>query len=231
MKLRHFTMLFSILFLMIGGTIWQQNRYRKQLELEKLYLDRCIDSAADAAAGYLAVYDDGILRIDKDGALEAFFNNMYAGLGVLDNIPAQQQLISCVPFLVAVDNEGYYLWHLALNTTDEGIMKYSHYWSRKRYFHDFEENQADGTNRAAVIECVLEEAAAEYNIIAEKMGLKYCFLLPELDDCLWLRGITEPGILVFVQGLPLRYGNQLYSRFSFAGAVIHKRQEEIDLQL
>lgn len=225
MKLYHFTMLFSILFMVLGGLLCGQYRYKYKLELEKTRLDRCVDSAIDAAAGHLAVYSGGKLKVDKEGALEAFLHNMYAGMGILDNIPAQQQCVSHIPFLVIVDGEGYWLWHMAWDL-DKEAAGYIHYWDEKEYFYNIEGGQEGEGIRSAAIERALEEAVREYNIFSGQAGLEYRFILPELDNCLWLRGIEEPGILVFVQGMPLLFGKQVYSRFSFAGAVIHKRQEE-----
>lgn len=219
MKLQHFTLLFSILFLLLGGSAYQKNRYKHQLELEKRCIDNCVDTAVDAAAGHLAVYDNGRLSVDKEEALEAFLCNLYAGLGILDNIPAQQQILSYIPFLAVIDHEGYWLWHMAWETSSE-VPESIHYWDAKVYFEVFE---AQEKSRGTVLEDALKRAAEEYNIFSKQAGLKYQFLLPDEDDCLWLRGITEPGVLAFIQGMPLYYGKQTYSRFSFAGAVIHKR--------
>lgn len=168
---------------------------------EKLCYDRCVDYAVDMAAKHLAVYEDGRLTVDYKGAVEVFFNNLAAGMGILDNPTARGELSFSVPLVLVTDREGYYLWHF----TEEK----RHCWDAKVYFS--EESQK---TRAEIIEEVLRECG----------GNKNSFFLPAEDENFWLRSITEPGIFVYVQGLPLSAAGAVYERCSFAGAEIYKRQ-------
>lgn len=157
------------------------------------------------AAKHLAVYEDGRLSVDYEGAVEAFFNNLAAGLGILDNPAARDRLRFMVPFVIVTDQDGYYLWHFAGENE-----KLQHYWETKVYFSQFP--------RKTEAECIEE-------VLRKESGDNASFFLPEEDENFLLRGIAEPGIFVYVQGLPLSAGGMVYERCSFAGAEIYKKQE------
>ena len=150
----------------------------------------------------MAVYSDGCLTVDCELAVEAFFNNLAAGLGVLDQRAVRERLYFMVPFIVITDEEGYYLWHFA----DE--QRLEHVWDAKVYFA-----KEEGKTRAEMLEAVLREYS----------GATVEFFLPEADENFWLRGTEQPGIFVYLQGLPLSAAGKTYQRIAFAGAQISKK--------
>ncbi len=204
MRLRHYTFLFAILFGSIVVIIQLRQSREEQLAWERECFEHCITYAADMAAEHMVRYEDEELQVDCEGALEAFFCNLAAGLGVLDQPGIREQLTDLVRCAVVTDREGYYLWHTI--SDEHGL--YQHVWEPKRYFVE------NGKNQTECIEEILnQESKGEVSLY-----------LPEADENFWVRGSVRPGFYVLVQGFPGRTAKE-YDDYFFSASELYKYGE------
>lgn len=166
--------------------------------------------AADAAAGYLATYSDGRLRIDREEVLDVFFCNLFAALGVLDRRAEQERLKGYMTCMLIVDGDGYYLWHERLK---EGEKNGSYVWEEKVFF---EENRRERMLEEAVLFAVKQQEKARGFSPGE-----YRLELPDGEGIL-KRGMGERGVFVMLRGIPQKDRTGTYEHFAFSGAVLYK---------
>ncbi len=208
-KLYHYTMLFMILFLGIASMLYAQGRIRSRREWERQKVERSVDLAVDAAAGYMATHSDGRLHIDKDEVLEVFFCNLYAALGALDRIPEQERLRGYVSCVVIVDVDGYFLWHEKKN--DVGSV--SAMWEEKVFF-------GAGKREAMLEKAVLAAVRGQ----AQERGFlegEYRLELPDREGLI-KRGMEERGVLVMLRGIPEHGYMGTFEYFAFSGTSLYK---------
>ena len=207
MKLYHYSILFIILFAGIMAMAYAGEATSLRLEKEKQIMDRSVDEAADAAAGYLAVYSDGRLFIDREEVLDVFFFTLFSSLGVLDRIPEQERLRGYIACIILLDKDGYFLWHTKENE------KNGFGWEEKVFF-------LDGKKEEQLEEAVLG-AVREQERIRNYYGKNYQFELPVGEGFL-KRGVAERGVFVFLRGIPGRNGKGMYEHFAFSGSALYK---------
>lgn len=174
-----------ILFFSILAMLSVGEGTRTRIGWERQLMDRCVDGAADAAAGHMATYSDGKLIIEKEEVLEVFFLSLFSALGVLDSIPEQTRLYECMTCVVIVDGDGYYLWHR--KEEDGNIFC----WEEKILFV---EGEKEAQLEQAVLNAIREQE--------EKKGMDgraYCFELP-VGEGILKRGMAERGIFVMMRG-------------------------------
>ncbi|MDE7300063.1 MAG: hypothetical protein K2N94_14800, partial [Lachnospiraceae bacterium] len=110
MKLYHFSIIFSIIFLAVINLVSWKEKCADELEKEKRILEKSVERAVDVAAGQLAVYCDGMLRLDREQVLESFFNTLYAGIGVLEYESLRQQAADGLVFFLIAAEGTIELW-------------------------------------------------------------------------------------------------------------------------
>jgi hypothetical protein len=138
--LHHFTILFVIiaLTLFISSDIKTNNLVA--VVREKEILDQNFNRAIDNAATYLVEVEGmNSLTINKEKAVNVFFNSIYSTLNITDNPEKQTLIKNYVPVIVVTCEDGYYIYY-----TDEyiGSDHYSYFnkrWSEKIPFY-YEDN-------------------------------------------------------------------------------------------
>ena len=208
MKVHHFSILFVIFFLGLFSMEEWKEKYAEKKTFQKACIDVGVERAVDGAARQLATYCDGDLYVDYEKVFESFLTNLYAGLGIMEYTSLQEQILKGIVFFIIVDHEGIYLWHKEKqeNEVQQG-------YCRERIFFD------SNIKRTEWMEQQLYIAAKQYG--DKTISEEYSFLLPDQDNSLWLRGIEEPCVITFLQGIPILSG--CYEKFLFSGAVIHKK--------
>lgn len=205
MKLYHYSVLFMILFCTVAALAYGKEKTMVRLEKERQLMDRCVDTAADAAAAYMATYSDGRLQIDKDEVQEVFLGSLFSALGVLDRLPEQERVRGYITCMVIVDENGYFLWH----PQKDGVF----YWEEKVFF--------EGGNREELLEAAVLGAVQEQEELRRLKGKTYRFELPTEEGFL-KRGMAERGLFVLLRGIPESGRGEVYEHFAFSGAVLYK---------
>lgn len=208
MKVHHFSILFVIFFLGLFYMEGWKEKCADQKAFQKACIDIAVERAIDGAARQFATYCDGNLYVDYEKVLESFLTNLYAGLGIMEYAFMQEQILKGIVFFMVIDQDGIFLWH---KVKDKNKVQQGHCWERIFFDSDIK--------RAVWLEQQLCIAAKQYgdNTVKEE----YSFLLPDKDNNLWLRGVEEPCVIVFLQGIPIL--SDYYEKFLFSGAVVHKK--------
>jgi hypothetical protein len=118
---------------------------RKNVILELRY-NRAIDTATqDAAKALITNATQGEesqyeslkrVRINKEEAVQTFFNTMYVNFGVFHDPVGQGVIQSYVPVIVIVGYDGYYIYHMDEYVNASGQRELKHVWSPKKpYAH------------------------------------------------------------------------------------------------
>lgn len=146
MKITKFTILFTLImlpFFVINNINVDQNR--KNLILELRY-NRVIDTATQDAAKALITnamqteesqYESlKRVRINKEEAVQTFFNTLYLNFGVFDDPVGQGVIQTYVPVIVIVGYDGYYVYYMDEYVDENGEKVLKHVWSPKKpYAH------------------------------------------------------------------------------------------------
>ncbi len=93
---------------------------------------------------------------------------------------------------------------------------------------DFMKNneEFERVRKNTIVESVMDKItyyANEHNLYGKEMGLKYEFMIPDINDAAWVRTIDNPGIIAFVQGFPYGGNKGTFSKVAFGGARLHKK--------
>lgn len=118
---------------------------RKNTILELRY-NHAIDTATQDAAkalmtnasqGQEAQYEfQKRVRINKEEAVQTFFNTMYVNFGVFNDPVGQGVIQSYVPVIAIVGYDGYYVYYMDEYTNADGQTELKHVWSPKKpYAH------------------------------------------------------------------------------------------------
>lgn len=206
LRLYHYSLLFTILFMGIVAMINADEGVKGRIGWERQLMDRCVDGAADAAAEYMATYSDGRIQIDREEVGEVFFLNLFSALGVLDSIPEQKRLYECVVCMVILDGDGFYLWH-------KGDGGNAFCWEEKVFFVEGE--------REKILEEAVLGAIRQHGEEKEIYGREYRLELP-MGEGILKRALAERGIFVMLRGIPGVGRCRVYEHFAFSGAVLYK---------
>lgn len=136
MKIYHFAIIFVIFAI---GLFIELDLHTKNLTAiltEKDWLNQCFDKAIDDAANQL-VEINGIhyLQVNKEEAVNTFFESLYASLTIIDNPIKQMELKKYIPIIAITVEDGFYI-----NFWDEYISEDSYKtivrtWSEKIPYH------------------------------------------------------------------------------------------------
>lgn len=83
-----------------------------KISAEKQRYDRILETAVNDAAGDLVTKDRGNKPIiQKEAAVESFFQSLYAGFGILHDEAAKQEINGYIPIILITDRDGFYIWY------------------------------------------------------------------------------------------------------------------------
>lgn len=100
-------------------------------EKERIIYNNALDGAVEDAVSGLAEYDSGDeIYLNKDAAVECFFQSLYSGFGILEDEERQEWMKLYVPIVLVTDEDGYYIYHNYQVTGDDGKHIYQE-WSEK----------------------------------------------------------------------------------------------------
>ncbi len=80
------------------------------------------------------------LRINKEEAVQTFFNSLYLNFDVFDNSAGQGVINSYVPVILIVGYDGYYVYYMDEFTNATGEKELKHVWSPKKPYAHSDQN-------------------------------------------------------------------------------------------
>ncbi len=124
--------LIAVPFVMISNLkLWDM----KAVSIKTLEINRLLDSASeDAASALTEVGEDGRVTINKENAVEGFFNSLYINFDVLSNSTLQKKIQGYVPVVAVVDYDGYYIFSQETYEGASGYSETKHVWKPKKMF-------------------------------------------------------------------------------------------------
>ncbi|AOZ91102.1 hypothetical protein [Paenibacillus crassostreae] len=138
-KLSIFSVLILLPYFIINNINLEQNRQTLIIELR---YNRAIDTATQDAARALLTNSSQRdesqyetlkrVKINKEEAVETFFNSLYLNFGVFNDTAGQGVVDNYVPVVMIVGYDGYYVysWDEYINASGEKEIK--HVWSPKK---------------------------------------------------------------------------------------------------
>ncbi|WP_145950139.1 hypothetical protein [Paenibacillus sp. Y412MC10] len=178
MKITNFAIIFIlILFPFIVTSQLNVEAQKKALFLETQY-NAAIDTATQDASAMLltnAMQDNLSLyespknvRVNKEKAAEAFFNDMYLNFGVAEDPIGQGTLNRFIPALVIVGYDGYYILAEKEYVDAAGNKNLKHVWSQKK---PYSYKDANGN----LISFTLDDYFTAYNATTKELTRGYLF--------------------------------------------------------
>jgi len=150
MKITKFVIFFVLIllpFYVINNINVEHNR--KNLVTQTLY-NHAIDTAAqDAAKALITNGSQGAesqyeflkrVRINKEEAVQTFFNTMYLNFNVFDNSVGQGVIRSYIPVILIIGYDGYYVYYMDEYINAAGVKELKHVWSPKKPYAYSDQN-------------------------------------------------------------------------------------------
>ena len=110
MRYHHFTILFVIIFAVFSLRMSMSvSGYEKAAD-SYAKIERSFYAAADAAGEALCRYGISEIITDRGAAYDAFFNSMYASLGILDEPAKREDFLNYIPLFVVLENDAFYVY-------------------------------------------------------------------------------------------------------------------------
>ncbi|RCX13012.1 hypothetical protein DFR58_11969 [Anaerobacterium chartisolvens] len=135
MKITNLAIVFVIIvipFILISNLkLWDM----KAVSIKTLEINKLLDAACeDAASALIGRGEDGRITINKEQAVEAFFNSLYINFDVLDNSMLKRKIQGYVPVIAVIDYDGYYIFSQEIYTGALGFSEIKHVWKPKKMF-------------------------------------------------------------------------------------------------
>lgn len=110
MKGNLFTIVFFIIFMILAGISDAETEALLRTRKIKHIIEDSFMSAVDSAVNQLEISFEHDERLDKEKAVETFFNTLYAGLNILDDPFLREQLALYIPVIAVVADDGFYIF-------------------------------------------------------------------------------------------------------------------------
>ncbi len=135
MKLYHYSLIFAI-FMILTLIITDVSVSEKAaIDSERKNIDLAFGKAVDAGTSALTNVVNNQINVNGDSAVEAFYNSLYASLGIADSPLSKQNLQLYVPLIAITDTDGFYINYgeqIADGTT--GSLLLEQRWTDKIYY-------------------------------------------------------------------------------------------------
>ncbi len=112
MKVHNFVLLFIIVFLSLCVNYDLKQETLTKVSTKKQRYDAILEAAINDAAASLVTLDRGNNpTIQKEEAINTFFQSLYAGFGILHDETAKQELKGYVPVILITERDGFCFWY------------------------------------------------------------------------------------------------------------------------
>lgn len=204
MRIYHFTIIFAMFALMILFMAEIKISEQAYIDEDRNALDEACDRAADSAAAVLAKAGSTGLSGVRDAAVDSYYESLAASLAVAGYAGSRNTLRMYVPLIAVTDGNLIYVCYDDYETNSNGTTVLVRKWSGQ-----IEEGELEDT---------MQYYCNRHNLIAERAGIRYEFVLPSEDGGMYLRGCEGTGFYALFQGYQINgTKNEYYNRFSFSG--------------
>lgn len=135
MKITDLAILFVIIVLPFNLINYLKIGDVKSSSFRTIEINRILDTAIqDGTAKLVEVGANNRVIINKERAVQAFFNSLYVNFDVLDNSVLQRKISGYVPVIVIVDYDGYYVISQETYKNSDSYSEIKHVWKPKKMF-------------------------------------------------------------------------------------------------
>lgn len=141
MKVYHFIFIFLVFFIIVTLKTDISIARLKNLEQEKMKLEKSLDTATSDAIAYLAKSESyGANSINKDKVIAHFFTSLYSSLDFISDPNGQLELEMYIPVILLCDTDGYYVYYYDEYQAADGLNYTARRWSEKMPYYYKDEN-------------------------------------------------------------------------------------------
>lgn len=136
MKMSHYVIIFVGLFLAFWMPQFIANTFISQTAFKQIEYNHAVDNAVDDALEATGVEQDSteLITVNKDDAVNAFFQSLSDGLGISDNKESMEKLQIYVPVILFTEIDGYYLYYADSYKGSDNSSLFSRRWTEKRRY-------------------------------------------------------------------------------------------------
>ncbi len=139
MKLTNLCILFIILEVSIITAINTRINHLTGIYSKTVEYNKALDSSVDDGTMDLVEVDSKRnIVLNKEKAVDQFFNSLYANFGVMDNGILQRRLREYIPIILITDENGFYIYYMD-QYVEQGEVVLGDRWSEK-YPYIYEDN-------------------------------------------------------------------------------------------
>lgn len=141
MKTNHVSILFILIAIciIVPGNLALHD-YQAVAQKKSEYNRITDDAVEDAIDNMVESAQGDKIILNKDRAVDNFFQSMYSGFGIIDDINKQEYLKLFIPVILVTDEDGYYIYQESLITEADGTTTIAGNWTEKRRYSYYDEN-------------------------------------------------------------------------------------------
>lgn len=131
MKLTDLVIIFAILDIALFIILGVRTENLDAVNLQQIQYNKALDNAIDDGTKNLVeLGEDKKLVLNKDRAVEQFYNSLFSNFGVLGDSRVEEQLKEHIPIILVTDEDGFYiLYSEQFASADGNVIKQK--WSEK----------------------------------------------------------------------------------------------------
>lgn len=144
MKLYHYCLVFCLFSI---GTILISDMVIFERQTVSIYsenTDAVFDKAVDAAVKRLRLYSEHDSEGVRDDAVEAFYDSLYASLGIADNPDSREKVRLYVPVIIITVGDGFYVYYDDVSPGIDGTEELVRRCTEKKVYSYYENTAPEG---------------------------------------------------------------------------------------
>lgn len=139
MKITNYAILFAAIFISISlPANMKTDNIQAMVKKQKEYNQALDASVQDAVYNLVEMDSAKKVRLNKDEAVERFFQSLYSNFGILHDKDKQEQLRLYIPVILITDDDGYYIYYNHLVNQNGSTMVYQNWTEKKTYSYEDE---------------------------------------------------------------------------------------------
>ena len=121
MKLYHYVLIFAIVAISMIVVVDLKVSNRSYMSDNSELTNGIFDKAVDAATNELLADVDGLTELQKDNAVEVFFDSLYASFGIVDSPASRENMALYVPVICVTSKDGFYVYYDDVRYAADGL--------------------------------------------------------------------------------------------------------------
>ncbi len=135
MRLTDYLIIFVIILIPFMVVSNLKTKELQCVEYKKLCMDKMLEAAVDDAASQMVEKsEDNKVSIDKEKAINCFFNSLFLNMRIIDDEIRQKEVTGYIPVIAITDYTGYYILSNEIYTAADGSKRIEQIWHPKKMY-------------------------------------------------------------------------------------------------